>query len=160
MIDSKIVNQESLVQKISDWKKSNLRIVFTNGCFDLLHKGHVDYLAKAADLGDVLVVGLNSDASVSRLKGKNRPIQNQDSRAAIMASLECVSAVCIFNEETPENLIQKAKPDVLVKGGDYTIETIVGADFVLSRGGMVETIPFLEGFSTSAIETKILHSKK
>jgi len=127
------------------------KLVFTNGCFDILHLGHITYLAKARQLGDALVIGLNSDASVRRLKGPTRPVNNQDARAHLLAALECVDYVVVFEEDTPYNVITKVQPDVLVKGGDYTIDNIVGADFVMQRGGQVLTIPFVDGFSTTSI---------
>lgn len=154
-IESKIHALDELKDVVHSWQQSGETVVFTNGCFDLLHKGHVDYLNKARDLGDRLVVALNSDASVSRLKGSHRPIQGEDSRALIMASLECVSAVVLFEEDTPQTVIETLVPDVLVKGGDYNIESIVGADVVTQAGGKVTTIPFLPGYSTSSIEEKI-----
>ncbi len=156
---SKVINTlVELSQLVHDWKTRGETIVFTNGCFDLLHKGHIDYLNKAADLGDHLVVGLNSDDSVSRLKGEHRPLQDESSRSFVMASLECVSAVTVFTQDTPKELIELVKPDVLVKGGDYVPETVVGADFVTSIGGRVQIIPFLEGYSTTSIEKKIIAS--
>lgn len=130
-------------------------MVFTNGCFDLLHLGHLDYLSKARDLGDELIIGLNSTNSVSNLKGPNRPINDEKTRAYMLASLEFVSGVIVFDEPTPMNLILNLKPDVLVKGGDYTFDTIVGAEDVVKYGGKVEVIPFLEGYSTTNIVTKI-----
>jgi rfaE bifunctional protein nucleotidyltransferase chain/domain len=154
-VQEKICTWESLLPKVKLWQKAGKKIVFTNGCFDLLHKGHVDYLAKAADLGDVLVLGLNTDASVTKLKGPNRPIQDQDSRLQIMASLGFVDAVVLFDEPTPYNLISLIKPDVLVKGSDYEPEKIVGYDVVMSKGGAVKTIDYLEGYSTTNIEKKI-----
>ena len=131
------------------------KIVFTNGCFDLLHVGHVTYLAQAKALGDVLVIGLNTDASVRRLKGPNRPVNAQDARALVLAALESVDYVVFFDEDTPYNIITQVKPDILVKGGDYQIDNIVGGDFVRSRGGQVLTIPFVDGFSTSNILEQI-----
>ena len=131
------------------------KIVFTNGCFDLLHRGHVDYLAKAADLGDVLILGLNTDASVSKLKGPQRPIQDEQSRLHIIASLGFVDAVVLFDEETPLDLIDLVQPDVLVKGSDYKPEAIVGFDIVKLKGGKIQTIDFIPGYSTSLIEKKI-----
>lgn len=127
------------------------QMVFTNGCFDIIHRGHVSYLAQARQLGDLLVVGLNSDASVRRLKGPSRPVNDEASRALVLASLEMVDYVVVFDEDTPYNLIKKTQPDVLVKGGDYTLDNIVGADLVMQRGGKVLTIPFVEGFSTTSI---------
>lgn len=131
------------------------KIVFTNGCFDLLHVGHVTYLAQAKALGDVLVIGLNTDASVRRLKGPNRPVNAQDARALLLAALESVDFVVFFDEDTPYNIITQVKPDILVKGGDYEIDNIVGGDFVRARGGQVLTIPFVDGFSTSNILEQI-----
>lgn len=131
------------------------KVVFTNGCFDILHRGHIEYLQAAADLGDILVVGLNSDASVKRLKGENRPINNQNDRAFALASLVFVDAVIIFDEDTPLELIQRVKPNVLVKGGDYSIGNIVGADFVKNIGGEVQVIPFVDGYSTTQIIEKM-----
>ena len=154
-LQSKIVNADQLKAKLDAWRIEGKEVVFTNGCFDLLHKGHIDYLNKAADLGDELVIGLNADASVERLKGSHRPIQSEDSRAWILAALECVSLVVLFTEDTPINLILEVKPDVLVKGGDYSPNQIVGSPEVIKGGGKVEIIPFLEGFSTSKIESKI-----
>jgi rfaE bifunctional protein nucleotidyltransferase chain/domain len=129
--------------------------VFTNGCFDLLHLGHIDYLSKAADMGDKLVIGLNSDASASALKGPGRPITDQLSRSLMLASFSFVDAVVIFDEPTPLHLIELVKPDILVKGADYSIEQIVGADVVLQYGGEVKTIEYLSGYSTTLIEKKI-----
>jgi len=141
--------------KISSWRASGCKIVFTNGCFDLLHLGHIDYLAQAAGLGTKMVVALNTDASVSRIKGPTRPICDQLSRSMVMASLEFVSAVTFFEEETPYDLIKLIQPDILVKGADYKVEDIVGYDIVIARGGSVETIPLVAGYSTSAIEKRI-----
>jgi D-beta-D-heptose 7-phosphate kinase/D-beta-D-heptose 1-phosphate adenosyltransferase len=132
----------------------NKKIVFTNGCFDLLHVGHVRYLQEARRLGDMLVVGINSDASVKRLKGKDRPIQNENDRAEILAALACVDATVIFTEDTPENLIHAVKPNILVKGGDWKIESIVGAPFVQSYGGEVFSLQFVEGKSTTKLIEK------
>ena len=130
-------------------------LCFTNGCFDLLHPGHVQYLADARALGDFLVVGLNSDASVARLKGAGRPLQDEAARAAILLGLRSVDAVVRFDEDTPLELIRALRPDVLVKGGDYTPETVVGRDLVEARGGRLVLIPFLPGHSTSCIEERI-----
>ncbi|MBO7587745.1 MAG: D-glycero-beta-D-manno-heptose 1-phosphate adenylyltransferase [Bacteroidales bacterium] len=127
------------------------KIVFTNGCFDILHTGHVTCLAKARQMGDLLVVGLNSDDSVRRLKGAERPVNDEHSRALLLAALEAVDYVTIFEEDTPYNLICQVKPDILVKGGDYVLDNIVGADFVRQHGGQVCTIPLVEGFSTTSI---------
>jgi rfaE bifunctional protein nucleotidyltransferase chain/domain len=141
---------------LDSWKKEKEKIVFTNGCFDIVHLGHVDYLSKAADLGSKLVVGLNSDASTQRLKGVTRPINQEISRAGILASFFFIDAVILFNEDTPLDLIKYILPNVLVKGADYSIDQIVGAKEVLANGGDVVTIKFLDGYSTSLIEQKIL----
>ena len=148
-INGKIVAQDFFVQNEEILHRQ--KIVFTNGCFDILHRGHITYLAQARQLGDLLVVGLNSDASVRRLKGPERPVNDEQSRALLLAALEMVDYVVLFEEDTPYNLILKVKPDLLVKGGDYDIHNIVGADFVLQRGGEVRTIPFVQGFSSSSI---------
>ncbi len=155
VIESKIHDNNSLKKIIAYWRFSDKKIVFTNGCFDLLHYGHVDYLSKAASLGDVLIVGLNTDASVSRIKGPSRPVNNERSRLHTMASLFYVSAVVLFDEPTPYNLINLVQPDVLVKGGDYKPETIVGYDIVRKNGGEVKTLDFIPGYSTSLLEQKI-----
>jgi len=141
---------------LKTWKDAKLKIVFTNGCFDIFHRGHVDSLVKAASFGDKLVVGLNSDLSVRRLKGETRPVFNQESRAFVLASLMVVDAVIIFEEETPYSLIQKIQPDILVKGDEYKLEEVVGHDIVIARGGAVERIKITPGFSSSGIIRKIL----
>jgi D-glycero-beta-D-manno-heptose 1-phosphate adenylyltransferase len=140
---------------LNAWKQSGEKLVFTNGCFDLVHRGHIDSLTKAADLGDRLIVGLNSDASVKLLKGENRPLVDQQSRAILLASLIMVDAVILFNEETPYELIKIVVPDVLVKGSEYQIEEIAGYDIVLAAGGKVDRIDLTEGFSTSNLIKKI-----
>lgn len=137
------------------WKYMGLKTVFTNGCFDIIHLGHIDYLARAASLGGKLVIGLNTDTSVSKLKGPNRPVQDEKSRALILAALQFVDAVILFDEETPKELISFLIPDILVKGSDYSIDQIVGADVVLNNGGKVETMDFVPGYSTSKIIEKI-----
>jgi len=137
------------------WQFQGKKIVFTNGCFDILHLGHIDYLSKAKDLGDLLIIGLNTDKSISKIKGSNRPIQDEYSRAMVLASLGFVDAVVFFGEDTPYNLIKTTQPDILVKGADYKPEDIVGYDIVTNKGGEVVTIEFLEGYSTTAIEKKI-----
>ncbi|RMA97529.1 D-glycero-beta-D-manno-heptose 1-phosphate adenylyltransferase [Hydrogenothermus marinus] len=142
------------LRKIENWKKEGKKIVFTNGCFDIIHAGHVDYLEKAKALGDILVVGLNSDSSIKRIKGKDRPINPQEYRKKVLQALKPVDLVIIFDEDTPERLIKEVKPDILVKGGDYTINTIVGADFVMSYGGKVKTIDFVYDISTTKILEK------
>lgn len=140
---------------LAGWRMKNDKIIFTNGCFDLLHSGHVHLLSSAKDFGTKLIVGLNNDASVKRLKGDHRPIQNENDRALIMASQHLVDAVILFEEDTPLQLIQFIQPDFLVKGGDWEISKIVGADFVKSYGGEVKTISYLEGNSTSLLEEKL-----
>ena len=155
MIHNKIINRSSIESYITDQKKSNKKIVFTNGCFDVIHFGHVDYLSKARNLGDFLVIGLNSDASVKRLKGDSRPINEEHARAFVLAAMEFVDAVVVFEEDTPKNIIEDIIPDVLVKGGDYDIKNIVGADLVLANGGSVELMKFVDGFSSSKIIKKL-----
>ena len=152
-IETKIFSLEELIKKREEWR--NETVVFTNGCFDLLHRGHVFYLAEARKLGDRLIIGVNSDESVSRLKGPNRPIQNENDRMYILAGLESVDAVVLFHDETPLKLISQISPQVLVKGGDYEIEKIVGYDFVVHQGGIVKTIPFVSGKSTTNIVKKM-----
>ncbi len=154
-IQNKIYNREDLVRECNVWRAGGKKIVFTNGCFDILHHGHLDLLAKAADMGNILVLGLNTDSSVQRLKGKDRPVTNEQDRAFQVASLLCVDGVSLFDEDTPAELIRLIKPDVLVKGGDYTIDKIVGADFVQSYGGSVEIIPFVTGYSTTSLIARI-----
>lgn len=150
----KVLNSENLEPALQSYKNKNLKIVFTNGCFDLLHIGHVRYLEEAASLGDVLIVGINTDASVQKLKGPTRPIQNENDRAEILASLKSVQHTVLFGEETPLELIQKIKPDVLVKGGDWAIPQIVGSDFVLKNGGKVQSLQFVDGKSTTSLIQK------
>lgn len=140
------------------WQQAGKKVVFTNGCFDLLHPGHIQYLAEARALGDVLVLGLNDDASISRLKGPTRPINALADRAAMLLGLKSVDAVVSFAEDTPLALIQKLQPDVLVKGGDYSTATIVGAREVVASGGMVKVVPFLPGYSSSKLIEKIKKS--
>jgi rfaE bifunctional protein nucleotidyltransferase chain/domain len=158
-IERKIVCRKDLKKLILKWRNANERIVFTNGCFDLLHLGHVDYLAKTKDLGERLIIGVNTDSSVKRLKGEHRPLQDENSRLHILAALQSVDAVVLFDEDTPYELIKEIEPDILVKGADYKIENIVGYDIVVSRGGSVQTIEFIEGYSTTLIEKRILNSK-
>ena len=138
------------------WDKSKKTIVFTNGCFDLLHKGHKDFLLKASKFGNNLIVGVNSDSSVKQIKGESRPIENQHIRKKKLLSLKCVDAVFIFEEYTPLNLIKKICPDVLVKGADYSVEEIIGANFVLNNGGKVHTIPLTPGYSTTNSIAKMI----
>jgi rfaE bifunctional protein nucleotidyltransferase chain/domain len=150
-----IVDFNEIEKICNSLREQNKKIVFTNGCFDILHRGHIEYLTKAKEFGDVLIVGLNSDTSVQRLKGKDRPINPESDRARILDALKPVDYVVIFEEDTPLHLIQMVKPDVLVKGGDYKVEEIVGSEYVISYGGKVEIIPFVEGKSTTKIIQKI-----
>ena len=145
--------------QVIKWRELGKKIGFTNGCFDLIHPGHIALLETSKTHCDILVVGLNSDRSVAKLKGSERPIQDELSRKIILIALKAVSLVIIFDEETPERLIEKVKPDILVKGGDYNIENIIGADFVRSYGGKVLTIPYLEGNSSSNIIDKVKRSR-
>ena len=158
--ENKIFRANDLLVLRNKWKEEQHKVVFTNGCFDIIHLGHIDYLSKASFLGDKLIVAVNSDESVRLLKGENRPIQDEISRLIIMASFSFVDAVVLFSEETPFNIINLLKPDILVKGGDYKADSIVGADIVEGYGGKVEISPFLEGYSTSAIENKIVSFNK
>ncbi len=158
-IENRILNQAALQKKLKDWSAENRKIVFTNGVFDLLHLGHIDYLSKAKDNGDVLIVGVNTDSSAKRLgKGDIRPITNEKSRSTIIASLEFVDAVVLFEGDTPYELIKVIQPDILVKGSDYLPENIVGYDIVKQKGGSIITIEFLPGYSTTSIEQKIKNS--
>ena len=159
-ISSKILDREQLRRACVVWNFKDRKVVFTNGCFDILHLGHIEYLAKAAELGDVLVIGMNSDSSVHRIKGESRPINDEHSRSMVLASLEFVTAVVLFDEETPYELIKTIQPDILVKGKDYKIEEIAGHDIVLAKGGRVETIKLTPGYSTTSIERKILNLNK
>jgi rfaE bifunctional protein nucleotidyltransferase chain/domain len=158
-VKNKIISPKQLENLISGWKQAGERIVFTNGCFDIIHQGHIDYLSKAADKGTKLIIGVNTDSSVSRIKGPNRPIQDEYSRMMILAAMEFVDALILFDEETPINLINQVIPNILVKGSDYKAEDIVGYDTVVNNGGKVETLDFLPGYSTSSIEQKIKNSK-
>jgi rfaE bifunctional protein nucleotidyltransferase chain/domain len=156
LINSMIFEEKDEIKFwLGNWRFHQKKIVFTNGCFDILHRGHIDYLAKAAGLGDVLIIGLNTDDSVSRIKGKGRPVQDQQSRAMILSALHFVDAVVLFNEDTPYDLIKFVKPDVLVKGSDYEPEDIVGYDVVKEKGGEIIAIDYLEGFSSSNIIKRI-----
>ena len=155
IIRSKILERETLIHELYRWNFLSKKIVFTNGCFDLLHLGHIDYLAKAADEGDILIVGVNSDASARGLKGPNRPINSQEQRLLLLAALHMVTAVVLFDEPTPYELIKLVNPDVLVKGSDYKPSEIVGFDIVSAKNGLVKTIDYLDGYSTTKIEEKI-----
>ncbi len=151
----KILTLEEARTAVVRWHDEGKKVVFTNGCFDIVHLGHVDYLEKARALGDKLVLGLNTDASVSRLKGPLRPVVNEGARARLMAALSFVDTVILFDEPTPLQLIEAVGPDILVKGDDYSVENIVGADFVIANGGEVKTIPLVKGYSTSSLIEKI-----
>jgi D-glycero-beta-D-manno-heptose 1-phosphate adenylyltransferase len=154
-ISGKIISGEKLSKTLALWRFKSYKIVFTNGCFDILHRGHVEYLSKAASYGDVMIVGLNSDASIRNIKGKSRPVQDEESRALILASLQFVSNVVLFDEDTPFNLIKLLQPDVLVKGADYKPEEIVGYDIVKAKRGKIVTIDLVEGYSTTGILNKL-----
>ena len=157
-IKSKIYSLLDLKITSDKWKATGDKVVFTNGCFDIIHRGHIEVLAQTADLGDRLIIGLNSDSSIQKLKGKNRPIIDEKSRAILLASFSFVDAVVLFSEDTPINLISTLLPDVLVKGGDYEIETIVGHEIVQKNGGKVILAPFIDGFSSTTIIEKIKKS--
>ena len=157
-INTKILPLKSLKNQVTNWKKTGKKVVFTNGCFDLIHRGHIEALAQTADLGDKLIIGLNSDVSIKKLKGESRPIIDENSRAILLASLSFVDAIVLFSEETPLNLISNLNPDILAKGGDYKINTIVGHEIIRKNGGEVILVPFVEGFSSSSIVDKIKNS--
>jgi len=153
---SKILSWNELKEEIEKLKHAGKKIVFTNGCFDIMHVGHVRYLKEAGKLGDVLVLALNSDSSVKRLKGDKRPLNSEDERAEVLAALECIHYVTLFSEDTPLSLIEFLKPDILVKGGDWSEENVVGRESVMSRGGRVAIIPMVEGASTTNVIAKVL----
>ncbi|MDI9858816.1 MULTISPECIES: D-glycero-beta-D-manno-heptose 1-phosphate adenylyltransferase [Bacteroidota] len=155
MTQDKICTLEQAINQVEKWQSEGKKIVFTNGCFDIVHLGHIDYLEKARKLGDKLVLGLNTDASVNRLKGPTRPVVNEYARSRMMAAFEFVDTVILFDEPTPLQVIEQVKPDILVKGDDYTVENIVGSDFVLAKGGEVKTISLVEGYSTTSLIQKI-----
>ncbi|MCK4677410.1 MAG: D-glycero-beta-D-manno-heptose 1-phosphate adenylyltransferase [Bacteroidales bacterium] len=155
VLNAKILDNEELRKSVTFWRLMGKKIVFTNGCFDIIHRGHIDYLSKAADLGNILIIGLNTDASVKRLKGKGRPVNDEVARAQNLAALFFIDAIILFDEDTPYNLIKKVKPDILVKGSDYKSEDIVGHDIVKENGGEVVTIDLLPGYSTTSIIQKI-----
>jgi rfaE bifunctional protein nucleotidyltransferase chain/domain len=154
-LESKIFQIDQLAEVCRVWKKQNKKIVFTNGCFDILHEGHVRYLWEAKSLGDKLIIGLNSDYSVNKLKGPKRPINPEESRAIVLAGLNSVDAICVFTEATPLLMISRLIPDILVKGGDWKIDEIVGSDVVIEHGGKVFSLSFHKGYSTTLIEEKI-----
>ncbi|MCK4629881.1 MAG: D-glycero-beta-D-manno-heptose 1-phosphate adenylyltransferase [Bacteroidales bacterium] len=151
LIKSKIVSGIDFMRLLSIYRFKNQKIVFTNGCFDLIHLGHVKYLTRAADLGDILIIGLNSDSSVIKIKGHGRPVLDQESRALTLAAFSFVNNIVLFDEETPYKLIKQIRPDILVKGGDYNPEEIVGYDIVKDNGGEVKMLDFIKGYSTSNI---------
>jgi len=157
-IQNKIISRSDLPKIITLIKAQNKKIVFSNGCFDLVHRGHVEYLAKAADLGNIFILGLNTDASVQRLKGKSRPLQDEYARSVLMAGFSFINYIVLFDEDTPFELINEIVPDVLVKGDDYKIEDVVGYETVINNGGSVQTIELTKGYSTSIIVDKILNT--
>lgn len=156
-IDAKILSLRQLAERLALLRQHRPKpvVVFTNGCFDLVHQGHVDYLSRARDLGDLLIVGLNSDASVRRLKGDSRPVSNETSRARVLASFAFVDYVVVFEDDTPLKLIESIVPDILVKGGDYNRENVVGADFVEQHGGRLELLSLVPGESTTRLVERI-----
>lgn len=155
LIQHKILDSDQLKHQVRRWKLLGKKIVFTNGCFDILHKGHMEILSQAAASGDMLIVGVNSDQSVKHLKGEGRPVNDESFRALMLASLTIVDAVIIFDDPTPLRLIQQIEPDVLLKGGDYTLDQIVGAEEVIKAGGEVKIVPLVKGYSTTALIEKI-----
>lgn len=157
-INSKIFSLDDLKNQVNAWKQAGEEVVFTNGCFDIIHRGHIEVLAQTADLGDRLIIGLNSDTSIQKLKGEDRPIIDEQARSILLAALNFVDAVILFPEDTPINLISTLLPDVLAKGGDYEIETIVGQEIVQNNGGKVKLVPFVDGFSSTTIINKIKKS--
>ena len=156
----KIFELPALIEQAKAWQNEGLKVVFTNGVFDLVHIGHITYLAKAAELGHKLIIGLNADSSVKRIKGPERPINDQNNRSILLAALFFVDAVVVFEEDTPLNLITSLLPDVLIKGSDYAVDNIVGAKEVIANGGQVKTINFVEGFSSTSIIKKIQNQNK
>jgi len=154
-INNKIFDLQNLMKKIEKWRSENKKIVFTNGCFDLIHLGHIEILARSSDFGDKLIIGVNSDLSIKKLKGKNRPIIEESSRIKQLSALEFVDAVVLFDEDTPLKLIETVKPDVITKGGDYTAKNIVGNEVVSQKNGEVIIIPLTRGYSTTSILNKI-----
>ena len=155
ILNSKILDKERLLVKLTDWKEEDKKIVFTNGCFDLIHLGHIEVIARSADLGDILIIGVNTDNSIKRLKGKNRPIVEEISRAKQLAALEFVDAVVFFDQDTPIDLIKVINPNVITKGGDYNTDQVIGNDIVTQNDGEVVIIPLTQGYSTTSILEKI-----
>ena len=157
LIQSKLLDDKDLSQKLHLWRFKEKKIVFTNGCFDLFHQGHIHLLSQAADLGDILIIGLNSDQSVRKLKGPNRPVMHEQARSELLASMFFVDAVILFNEPTPIELIKLISPDFLVKGGDYALSEVVGGEWLINHGGEVKLIELLPDNSSTSIEKKILN---
>jgi len=155
-VTSRLLTLQQFLARRERMSKGKNKMVFTNGCFDLIHRGHIEYLREASRLGDFLVIGLNSDESVKRIKGPNRPLVNQEDRAIVLSALRFVDYVIIFEEDTPLRLIKAIKPDILVKGGDWKAEDIVGGDFVQSYGGRVLSLPYREGYSTTQLIERII----
>ena len=155
ILNSKILDKERLLGKLTGWKEENKKIVFTNGCFDLIHLGHIEVIARSADLGDILIIGVNTDNSIKRLKGKNRPIVEEISRAKQLAALEFVDAVVLFDQDTPIDLIKMINPNIITKGGDYNTDQVIGNDIVTQNDGEVVIIPLTQGYSTTSILEKI-----
>lgn len=155
LIKNKIIHRDQLAQNLLLWRFLGKKIVFTNGCFDIIHAGHITYLSEAADLGNILIIGLNTDNSVKRLKGEGRPLNHEDARALVLASLKVVTCVILFDEDTPYNLISEIRPDFLVKGKDYKVHEIAGNDLVQSYGGQVVTIDLVDGYSTTGLIGKM-----
>ena len=155
ILNRKILDKERLLVKLTDWKEEDKKIVFTNGCFDLIHLGHIEVIARSADLGDILIIGVNTDNSIKRLKGKNRPIVEEISRAKQLAALEFVDAVVFFDQDTPMDLIKMINPNVITKGGDYNTDQVIGNDIVTQNNGEVVIIPLTQGYSTTSILEKI-----
>ena len=155
LLKNKIISSEIILNKVKAWKKNNQKIVFTNGCFDIIHLGHIELLAKASDLGDKLIIGINSDLSVKSLKGKERPVLDEKSRSIIIAALNFVDAVVVFEELTPLKIIKKIQPEIIVKGGDYNEDDVVGKNFISKYNGSVIILPLTKGFSSTSILNKI-----
>ena len=157
-LNCKIYNLDNLTPLVETWRIDGNKVVFTNGCFDVIHRGHIELLARTADLGDKLIIGLNSDKSIQKIKGKDRPIIDEQSRAILLAALSFVDAIVLFSEDTPLKLISSLLPDVLAKGGDYKIKNIVGNEIVQRNGGKIKLVSFLDGFSSTTIIDKIKKS--
>lgn len=155
ILNSKILDKKRLLVKLTDWKEEDKKIVFTNGCFDLIHLGHIEVIARSADLGDILIIGVNTDNSIKRLKGKNRPIVEEISRAKQLAALEFVDAVVLFDQDTPIDLIKMINPNIITKGGDYNTDQVIGNHIVTQNDGEVVIIPLTQGYSTTSILEKI-----